>query len=304
MKKPVRDRAASIRARLRNLARAKGEDYNLTLVRYALERFLYRLGGSPYRGQFILKGAMLYAIWGSETFRRTRDLDLLGYGASDLETVAQRIREICEVPDPEGGIVFSVETVSAKAIRALAEYDGVRVRFSARLGNARLPLQVDVGFGDAVEPAPREIVYPVLLAAPAPRLRAYPMEAVIAEKVEAMVKRGAENSRMKDFYDVDAFAKRFSFKGAALTKALAATFKRRRTEFPAALPVALTPGFYSAADKVNLWRAFISRAGLISAPHDFSEVGSSLRVFLVPVLEALAQGTVFENAWPAGGPWR
>lgn len=206
-RKKVRNVAGSHRAKLLTLARTRGEDFQFLLGRWVVERFLYRLAGSAHKERFVLKGAMLFLAWEGRLYRPTRDLDLLGFGSSDVHDVTARIREVCAVP-ADDGIIFDLAGIQGERIREDAEYEGVRVRVPASLDGARIAMQVDVGFGDVVDPPPAEITFPVLLPLDAPVLRAYPPEAVIAEKFHAMVVLGIANSRMKDFFDVWALAQR------------------------------------------------------------------------------------------------
>jgi predicted nucleotidyltransferase component of viral defense system len=304
MKDSEKNLAESIRHRLRNRFKESGEDISFGLHRYARERFLYRLGESPYRDRFILKGAALYAIWGSSTYRPTRDLDLTGYGSSEISDVIKVVRDLCAMPCEEDGLYFDRDSVSAEPIRDEVEYHGLRVRFRALLGESKIPMQVDIGFGNAVEPAPIEVEYPSLLDHPKPRIRAYPLEAVIAEKLHAMVVLGERSSRFKDFYDLYVFAQQFPFKGEDLSRAIAATFNRRGTTIDAALPAALTPRFYTYEARAEQWRAYLTRGSLPGAPADFTAVGELLQAFLVPLWRALGNRLEFSDFWPPSGPWR
>ena len=224
-----RNLAASIRQKLLNLATRRGEDFGLVLTRYGPERLLYRLSQSRHCDQFVLKGAMLFQIWSNTPHRPTRDLDLLGHGDPSPENCITVFRELCALAVPDDGLQFPIETVTAEKIKEEQEYEGVRVRLVARMANVRIPLQVDIGFGDALTVRPGVLAYPTLLPMPAPQIQAYLMETVIAEKLEAMVHLGMLNSRMKDFFDVWFLARTFSFDGAALADAIRATFERRGT---------------------------------------------------------------------------
>jgi predicted nucleotidyltransferase component of viral defense system len=296
MAREVRNIGASVRARLLERARAEKTDFQILLTRYALERLLYRLSVSDQRERFVLKGAMLFAIWRDDPFRPTRDLDLFGHGDPEPDAIAESVRSICSVVVPDDGVVFDIAGIKAAPIRDEAEYAGVRVRTSATIAGARLPIQIDVGFGDAITPDALEIEYPPLLEAPAPVLRAYPPETVVAEKTEAIASLGVANSRMKDFYDLWMIAQTFAFEGAALAEAVQRTFERRRTFWPDQPPAGLSDAF--AREKDVQWRAFLVRDRLGAAPASLIEVTEDLRAFLQPVLarEELA-------SWPSGGPW-
>jgi len=296
MAREVRNIGASVRARLLDRARAEKSDFQILLTRYALERLLYRLSVSDHRDQFVLKGAMLFAVWRDDPFRPTRDLDLLGHGDPEPAAIAESIRSICSTAVPDDGVIFDIAGIEATPIRDEAEYAGVRVRTSATIAGARIPIQIDVGFGDAITPAALEIEYPSLLDAPPPKLPAYPPETVVAEKTEAIVSLGVANSRLKDFYDLWMIAQTFAFEGKALAEAVQRTFERRRTSWPDQLPAGLSDAF--AREKNTQWLAFLARDRLAAAPASLIEVADSLRAFLGPVLarENLA-------SWPSGGPW-
>ena len=303
MKPKVVDVSASVHARLLQGAHSRGEDFNFILQRYTVERFLYRLGESDYRERFILKGAMLFALWGGSAYRPTRDLDLAGFGDSSADAVLSAMRGICDVSVKDDGLVFDVSSISADPTRLDAEYDGLRVKFVAMLGNARIPMQIDIGFGNAIEPPAGEVDYPTLLGGPSPRIRAYPREAVVAEKFQAAVALGAQNTRYKDFYDLISLAGQFTFDGSQLAAAIQATFERRNTAIGEAIPAALTPAFYSDADRSDAWRAYVTRSTLPAAPADFVAVGERIQSFLLPLWRTLADGRRFALRWPQGGPW-
>ncbi len=216
MPREIKNVGASVRARLLSLAQRQGADFQLIVTRYALERFLYRLGVSPYRDRFILKGAMLFAIWLDDPYRPTRDVDFLGFGDNETEAVAEIFRKVCAVEVADDGVVFDVNKLRAESTREDTDYGGIRVQTQATVGGARVPIRIDIGFGDVVTPRPAEIEYPALLDAPPPKLRAYPKETVVAEKFEALVSLGHSNSRMKDFYDLWMLSRYFEFEQKTL----------------------------------------------------------------------------------------
>lgn len=297
MAREVRNIGASVRARLLHRARAERSDFQILLTRYALERLLYRLSVSAHRDRFILKGAMLFVTWVAAPFRPTRDLDLLGSGDNGAEAIAETFRVICAQPVADDGVIFDVAALEAAPIREELEYGGVRVRTIATIAGARIPIQVDIGFGDAITPAPVEIDYPALLDAPAPHLRAYPVETVVAEKFEAVVTLGMANSRLKDFYDLWLIAQTFEFRKSILVDAVRRTFERRGTALPADVPVGLTDDF--AAAKVSQWQTFLGRERMAAVPNAFADIIADLRLFLIP-LASTPQG---EWTWPPRGPW-
>lgn len=297
-----KDLAASVRRRLLDRARQRAEDYQLVLVHYAVERFLYRVSRSPHADRFILKGAMLFTAWEEAPHRPTRDLDLLGYGEDAVSSVEQVVADIVRTDVEPDGLEFEEGSIRGEEIREEQEYRGVRVRLTAHLAGARIPLQVDVAFGDVVTPAPQLLEYPTMLNLPAPRLRAYPPEPVVAEKFQAMVALGMANSRMKDFYDVWALAERMRFDGPRLRGAIEATFRRRRTPVPSDAPVVLTAEFHDDRSKQVQWSAFLGRTGL-TAP-DLQAIIARLRAFLLPPAASIARGDPFDLMWPPAGPWQ
>ncbi|MGH9363642.1 MAG: nucleotidyl transferase AbiEii/AbiGii toxin family protein [Thermoanaerobaculia bacterium] len=304
MKAPAAGFAQSVQTRLVRHAKALGVDPNLVLARYATERLLYRLSRSGHADKFILKGALLLLAWLGETIRPTRDADLLGFGDLSDEGLTATFREIAATKVEDDALTFDPSSIRIAAIRPEDAYGGKRVTLLGQLGPARLKVQVDVGIGDAVVPEPRWLDYPSLLDLPRPRLRAYRPETAIAEKAHAMVVLGAKNTRMRDFFDVQALAAREPFDGAALAEAIRATFKRRRTPIPAKLPVALTRAFANAEGKHTQWIAFLRKSGIKSAPEDFEQVIGDLALFLGPALAAARQGDSLSAKWQPGGPWR
>lgn len=304
MPKPVVNIAASVRQRLLDLTRKRGADFQLILIQYAVERLLYRFSRSAYKDRFILKGAMLFSAWSAEPFRATRDLDFLGKGDNTVSAMTEIFNEICKSAVAGDGLEFLSDKIDGEEIRDQQEYRGVRLNFEARLAGARIPVQVDIGFGDAVVPAAEMVDYPVLLDHPAPRLLAYPRETVVAEKFEAMVDRGMANSRMKDFFDIWVLALMFEFDGPRLAQGVRATFERRRMPIPVAPPLALTEEFYADPAKQVQWAAFLRKGRLKIQEKDFSKVASLLRDFLMPPATAAAQKRNFSQRWPASGPWR
>ncbi len=302
--KQLKDVAASVRQRLLSRSHERGEDFQLTLIYYGLERLMYRLSRSPHRDRFVLKGAMLFSVWSETPHRATRDLDLLGYGDHDVSALVTTFQEICRTSVEDDGVVFLGDVMAGEEIRDGEEYEGVRLSFEARLGVAKIPIQVDIGFGDAVIPQPEPLDYPTLLNFPAPRLLAYPRETVVAEKFQSMVELGIANSRMKDFFDLWTLSRTFSFDGARLTGAIRATFERRRTSLPTVNPVCFTSDFSRDRNKQAQWTAFLKRTGVDAQGVSLFEVLPVLQRFLMPPTTAAANGKAFDTQWPAGGPWR
>lgn len=312
MSSPV---AQSVRDRLLNRMRETGEEYQVLLTRFALERLLYRLIQLPEGDDFVLKGAFTFLVWEGRLGRQTRDLDLLGRGSPQ----AGRIREIflraCRADVSSDGVEFDEESLEASPIRDAAEYDGVRVKISAYIGSAHLRLQIDVGFGDATVPQPERRAFPGLLDFPEPELKTYRPETVVAEKFHGMVKYGRANTRMKDFYDIWRISKEMELKSEDLISAIQATFRRRQTELPEETPPALTEAFVEEPGKGKQWNAFIrqvpenqgsenqSEKNPGSKERDLQTVISELRKLILPVLRAARGEAEFSGTWTEGGPW-
>ncbi len=301
-REPPKDLAASVRARLFNHSQHAHADFQLILTRYAIERFLYRLGQSAYRERFILKGAMLFTAWAGWSPRPTRDVDLLGQGTPTRAELKKIMATVCGAVVEPDGLVFHPETIVVEAIREEQPYAGQRVQLRATLGAARINLQIDIGFGDVVTPA--WLTFPALLELPAPHILAYPRESVVAEKLEAMLHLGPVNSRLKDFYDLRLMAAQFSFDGRVLTHAIHATLQRRQTSLTARPPLALTPEFYQDRRRQTMWRAFLNKNRLAVEQETFERVGEEPESFLQPPLQAVTQAQTFRANWPPGGPWR
>ena len=294
---------ASVRQRLLNLSRERGEDFNLILSQYAVERLLYRLSVSEHAALFVLKGAMLFFVWTGRPYRPTRDLDLLGYGDPSPEHLAEVFRQICQTKVEPDGMEFDAASLQVTDIREDQAYEGQRVRLMAYLAKAEITVQVDIGFGDVVTPYAEETEYPVMLDFQRPRLRAYPRETFVAEKLQTIVVLGMPNSRMKDFYDLWTMARFFSFAGSSLVDALRATFHRRGTTLPDEIPTGLSEEFATDKDKNTQWGAFLMRSDLGDAETELPQVIDELRAFLLAPLFAAAREDIFERSWAEGGPW-
>lgn len=288
MARQPRDVGASVRARLLTIAREKGQAFDLLLTRYATERLLYRLSTTPHRDRFVLKGAMLITTWFDDPHRPTRDVDLLGYGDPSPEPMLAVFKEICAVKENDG-ILFDVEALRIDLIREQLEYGGLRLRTTARLAGARITVVIDIGFGDAIEPGGEEINLPVMLDLPAPRLRAYPRETVVAEKFQAMVLFGLANTRMKDYYDIWILSRSYVFDAERLSRAIAATFERRGTAIPEELPDALTTAFSTDVTKQRQWEAFAR--DLSAAVPSLEAIVADLAGFLMPHARQALQRT-------------
>ncbi len=304
MTRPVKNVAESVRAKLLSLAKRRDEEFTFTLLRYVNERLLFRLSTSPSRTRFALKGAALFSVWGGSPHRATRDLDLHGKGTASEDALRAQFAQVLELPVEDDGVRFDLASLKVAPIRGGQKYAGWRVTLTARVGAARVPVQVDVGFGDAVTPGIEEVEYPSMLIAAPVSLLAYPKETVVAEKAEAMVSLGLPNTRMKDFFDLRELARRFVFDGATLVAAFRATFSRRGTEFPSGLPVALTPAFFGATARIARWTAFVLKVGLVDAG-TLEETNLAVADFILRPLAAAADiNTRWSAQWKPGGPWR
>ena len=302
-KRPPKDVGASVRARLLGLARARSEDFQHVLTSYANERLLFRLASSKHTSRFVLKGAALFTVWTGQPHRTTRDIDLLAFGDPGEANVGAAFAEILALEVADDGVTFDLDSLAVGHIREEQDYGGVRVEVLARVAKAEIPLQLDVGFGDAITPGATLVEVPPLLDFPAPRLRAYLRETVVAEKLEATVKLGMANSRMKDFYDLAVLGLDFEFDGALLGRAIRATFERRGTTLPATLPVALTPAFAADATKRTQWSGFLRKAGVRGA-RSLAEIIATVAAFAGPPLKAAAHDVRHASTWRSGGPWQ
>ena len=275
------NRAVSIRQRLLNRARQEQVPFDAVLNRFGRERLLYRIGISRYHDQFLLKGAMLFALWYDMPHRPTRDMDLLGFGPGELYVLERVFSEIVKI-EVDDGLLFEA-TVQAQEIRKESNYGGARVQVLASLERARIPLQVDIGFGDLVTPAADQIEYPVLLEElERPCLGAYPVYTVVAEKLHAIVSLSMVNTRMKDYFDLQILLEREKFDEQILVEAVRRTFAVRSTPLPQDVPLGLSPEFGDDADKQAQWQSFLKRNELKAMT--LTQVVRSLNEWLLPVL--------------------
>jgi hypothetical protein len=294
--------AASVHQRLLQASRSQGRPFSDLLQLYALERWLFRLSQSPHRERFFLKGALLLVAWELPSFRPTRDIDLLGQLSNELDSIRSVIAEVVQTPVEDDGLMFDPASIATERIAEDADYAGVRARFLGRLGNSRIPMQVDIGFSDVITPRAVAITYPTILDQPSPELLAYTRETVIAEKFEAMVSLGELNSRMKDFFDIWLLAQTFQFDGETLAAAMHATFTRRRTTIEAD-PICFSHRFALNDIKAKQWSAFVRRARLVDAPA-FADIINRIEAFLSPPVRSTAAGERFSGQWTPGGPWQ
>jgi predicted nucleotidyltransferase component of viral defense system len=295
--------AASIRHRLLNNSKQTDRPFQEVLQYFAMERFLYRLSRSAHAATFVLKGGLMLRVWGGPSSRPTKDIDFLAHMPNSVEDVVVVMREVCRQEVEPDGLDFDADGLTGSRIKEDADYEGVRVLFRATLENARIPMQLDVGFGDVMTPEPQPMAYPTILNLPAPLLHGYSRETTIAEKFEAMAKLGLLNSRMKDFFDVWTFARQHEFDGALLASAVTRTFEHRRTPITST-PTALTQAFAADPGKSTQWQGFLRKLRVSTAPQDLSQVITDLAGFLGPVAKALETGERFDHTWSPPGPWR
>ncbi|MBU0909517.1 MAG: nucleotidyl transferase AbiEii/AbiGii toxin family protein [Proteobacteria bacterium] len=293
--------AASVRQRLLNKARNDHRPFNELLQYFAIERFLYRLSRSPHADKFILKGALMLRVWQAPLFRPTMDIDMLGRNTeNEVEKIVKQVYDICLVEVESDGLKFNTESIRGERITEDADYEGVRIRFVAQLETAKIPMQIDIGFGDVVVPGPQEAILPTILDFPPPHLFGYSLESAIAEKFEAMVKLGELNSRMKDFYDIWLLSRQFDFTKDRIKEAISETMRNRGTNLPQEI-AAFSDSFL--AMKAGQWKAFHRRLNQQNVPADFAEVVSQIKTFIDPVVESILSGKPTPTNWEAPGPW-
>jgi hypothetical protein len=291
-----------VRQRLLNQAREQNRPFQEVLQYFAMERFLYRLAKSPHADRFILKGALLLTAWRAPVSRPTMDIDLAGRTNNQLDHIQEVVSAVCGVAVDPDGIEFNRDSIEVSRIKEDADYEGVRVLFHATLARARIPMQLDIGFGDVITPGPTEIEYPTILDFPAPILRAYPRETVVAEKLEALTALGLLNSRMKDFYDLALLSRMYPFDGARLAEAIIATFRHRGTTIELE-PIGLTRAYCDDPARVLQWRAFVRRSRFGDEVGDLLRLINEIRPFLLPILSKIAADHPFKAGWRPGGPW-
>ena len=258
---------------------------------------------SVYHDEFVLKGALRMVAWPGGLTRSTADIDFRGYVGTSSDELASVVEEICRVPVPPDAVEFDPSSVQVEQIVERGPYPGARVRFWGYVGKARIRVQLDVSFSDVITPGSEVVDYPTILDMPAPRLRAYPKETVVAEKLEAIVQLGELNSRMKDFYDLFHMSRTFTFEGRVLAQAIANTFSSRGPPIPSLPPVGLRDEF--ATKNEGQWGAFLNRIGDNQASLlSLTGVISHLRSFLLPPMQAAGDGKAFSRIWVEDGGWR
>jgi hypothetical protein len=304
MKKDIKNIEASVRALLQNKAKETNRPFAEVLQYYGMERFLYRFSCSEYVDKFILKGALMFTVWQVPQRRTTLDIDFSSTYGNQIATIEKVIRDVCKVSVAPDGLIFDSQIIKGQKIKEDADYEGVRVKFRGFLERARIPMQIDVGFGDVIYPKPKTINYPVILDFPKPRLKGYPAESVVSEKFEAMVKIGLLNSRMKDFYDIWLMMRQFDFDGLKLVEALKRTFRHRKTSLPQHKPLFAEEIYDEKSDRQTLWRAFLRKGDIKHAPEKLSTTAREIEKFLIKPLDVVNKTQEFEGEWKASGPWK
>lgn len=304
MKKAIANVQASVRGRLQHAAKETHRPFAEVLQYYGMERFLFRLCKSPHARQFILKGALMFSAWNLPQRRTTLDIDLLARCDNRIDRIEKIIKDICQTSVPADGLVFDHETVRGRRIKEDADYEGVRVRFLGFLERVRIPMQIDIAFGDMIYPAPGFIDFPVILDLPKPRLKGYPPESVISEKFEAMMKLGMLNSRMKDFYDIWLMTRQFDFDGVNIAVALRKTFEHRKTQLPGRRPLFADELYDQKSDRQTLWAAFLRKNAIEHAPEKLSSTVKAIERFLIKPLDAIHKNLEFKQTWHAAGKWQ
>ena len=304
MKKDVVNIPASIRARLQNKAKETNRPFAEILQYYGMERFLYRFSKSKYADKFILKGALLFTAWQIPERRTTLDIDFLARYDNQVASIEAVVKDVCGISVEPDGLVFDAKTIQGRKIKEDADYEGVRIKFIGFLERARIPMQIDVGFGDIIFPKTRAIDYPAILNLPKPHLKGYPAESVISEKFEAMVKLGLLNSRMKDFFDIWLMLHQFELSGANLAQALKKTFAHRKTELPQKRPLFVEEIYDEKSDRQILWKAFLRKGDIKNAPEKLNVTAKEIENFLIVPISSINKGAEFSGSWRAPGSWK
>jgi hypothetical protein len=298
--KKVKNVAASLRQKLLNKSKAENRPFEELVRRYAMERFLYRLSQSGYRERLILKGALMFAVWKQSLYRPTLDIDMLGMMNNDATILEKCIRDVCSEKVGNDGIVFDPTTVRSEGITKDADYVGRRIAFIGKIENMRIPMQIDIGFGDAVFPEPDRITMPSFFGMPTGQLLGYTRESAIAEKYHAMVQMAELNSRMKDFFDIWVLSTTFDFSLKRISQAVKFTFERRHV--PIAEEIAAFSDAF-AEDKQGQWLAFRGKIKAVEAPASFRDITRQVEKFLRPVIDSLGLKTSELGNWKAPDHW-
>lgn len=301
----MKNTEATVRSQLQNRAKNAGRIFMEVLQYYTIERFLYRLSISQYSNLFILKGALMFQVLQVQDRRTTLDIDFLAYFKNEVESLEKVIKGICRINiKKEDGLIFDADSVVGERIKEGAEYEGVRIKFKGFLGKSRIPMQIDIGFGDVISPKPQVIEYPTILDFPKPKLKGYSLESIVAEKFESMIKLGAINSRMKDFYDIWIISRQFDFKGERLRKALKRTFIQRNSELPKSSKLFAEEFYNEESDRQVMWKSFLTKNQINSAPEKLALVVKKINDFLTSPVKSILNNKEFDYHWNSPGPWK
>lgn len=304
MKKDIKNIPASIRAQLQNKAKESNRPFSEILQYYGMERFLYRFSRSQYTDKFTLKGALMFNVWQVPERRTTLDIDFLARFDNQITSIEKVIKDVCNVSVVSDGLNFDPETIKGQRVKEDADYEGVRIKFLGYLERSRIPMQIDVGFGDIIYPKSEVINYPAILNLPKPHLKGYPAESMISEKFEAMIKLGLLNSRMKDFYDIWIIMCQFNFNGSKLAEALKRTFEHRKTSLPQGKPLFAEEIYDERSDRQTLWKAFLKKGDIKYTPEKLSIIAREIEDFLIEPLDAVNKKYEFNGKWEAHGQWK
>ncbi|MBI5057511.1 MAG: nucleotidyl transferase AbiEii/AbiGii toxin family protein [Nitrospirae bacterium] len=304
MKKDIKNIEASVRGQLQNKAKETHRPFAEILQYFGMERFLYRLSRSEYANRFILKGALMFTVWHIPQRRTTLDIDFLARFDNQTTSIEKMVKDVCKTDVIPDGLIFDYNSVKGQRIKEDADYERVRVKFAGFLQRSRIPMQIDISFGDSILSGAKTIEYPVILDFPMPRLKGYPAESVVSEKFEAMVKLGAINSRMKDFYDIWLMMRQFDFDSSKLAEALKRTFTHRKTAFPDGRNFFAEDIYNEKSDRQTLWKAFLNKGDIKHTPQELSAVAKEIEQFLLKPLDAIKKEQRFNEQWTAPGAWR
>lgn len=304
MERGVKNKAASVRAKLMNIARAEKIDFDFLLLRYFQERFLYRLAISEFSDRFILKGGLLLICLKMPRSRPTKDIDFLAKEIKNDPAELEHIFRSITAISCNDGVKFTSSSLISEQIKENADHEGIRIKIDATLGQARKKLQMDIGFGDVIIPRAMRMEFPTLLEEKPPRIKVYSMESIISEKFEAMVKLAMVNSRIKDFYDIYTLSVSYNFQSDRLKKAIESTFYRRKTSIPDN-PLIFRLEFHRDEEKQMQWSAFLRKSRLHNVNQGFDEIMERITSFLKPIVDSINGKNKENKIWDAiAGCWK
>lgn len=293
----VKNISASVKAKLKNIFKNSNLDYEDLLKYFAMERFLYRLGVSKHRENFVLKGALMFTAWNVKNRRITLDIDLLGYFDNKESSIIQVVKDIIDTQVVEDGVKFNPETITSQKLKEGEKYEGVRIKMKAFIGDSRISMMMDFGFGDKIYPGPVKINYPTVLDFPAPEIKGYTIESLMSEKFSAMIEKGEANSRMKDFYDIWLIKKNNLFNKEKFKSALKATFDNRRMELPSGDRILNEILFLEGSPKQIEWKNFLDNMNIKIAPEKLSDVAMDIESLMKNILAEIHKEKETENDW-------